>query len=503
MKQSIVLLIPLFAAATITAQQHPDSGFERLAPATGETMADRGAIGLRDRKPANSEPSEFTAPSDSVTAVAMGERKLARTDVSRDELDLNSEDRPRDLVPLADLPETARWRLEARHNARFARGDNREANAFDPRAVMATPAYGQTLDAQQLFSWQAGYAAQEYWLWVGSCFDCTDIFDGSTGLERSRRINIPRDGRRIYVSLFTFSQGLWWWHDLEYNAPGAVTRDPAAIHTPAPGSTLTSTQTFSWTRGTNVSSYWLWVGSCRDCTDLLDSDMGLSTSYAARIPTDGRAIYVTLFSLIGGNWHWFDYTYTAPRTNSGGGNQVSLVVTNKLSRAINITVNGSVVGSVPAYETRTHETRASGIDLSWDLERVSVGGRLIGDPMGGVFQHIPNPSGRITFTVNNRIGDSGYFNPWITNNTANALWMEVNGGLNSQNRCDCSAPAGSQRVSLGYYKLFSNSNVRGFRNSNYTGQYSYWGTDANGNVGGRRIPEIVEADSGITRLNAQ
>ena len=68
----------------------------------------------------------------------------------------------------------------------------------------------------------------------------------------------------------------------------------------------------------------------------------------------------------------------------------------------------------------------------------------------------------------------------ITNQTSEALSLEVNGGLTAENRCGCDVPAKTARVSAGYYLLFTNTNVRLFLPSaNYSGPYVYFGTDAN------------------------
>lgn len=493
---------------SLSAQEARRSRPQVLDSAFEDLTVERGASGMRDRKLSGTFSETLLLFNRAAEPRTASERKIAQpfTGHPTDSVDIESDDRELDLVSVSGLTESARERIvsgRAAITGFSGAGDGtRQATAFDPRAVMSSPSYGGTLDSQQLFSWRAGFGTVEYWLWAGSCQDCTDIFDGSAGRSQSYRVNMPMDGRRIYVTLFTFSQGLWYWHDYQYNAPKGVSNEVASMLSPSPGSTLAASQTFSWNRGSGVTSYWLWIGNCRDCTDILDVNMGRDTSYVTRIPTDGRAVYVTLFSLIDGNWYWYDYTYVAPPT-VGTPLLVTLTITNKLSRAINIKVNGLTVGSVPANETRDHEMRASSIDFSWDLQRHDLGGRMLGDTMGGSFRHIANASGKYTFTIDNRVGDASYFNPWISNNSSNTLWVEANGGLNDQNRCNCTASPGAQRVSFGYYKLFSNSNVRGYRNSAYTGAYSYWGTDTNGSIGGRRIQDIAESETGITRLNVQ
>jgi hypothetical protein len=91
---------------------------------------------------------------------------------------------------------------------------------------------------------------------------------------------------------------------------------------PPPGSTLTSsTVTFSWTSD-DATAFWLIVGDGRDIqgTDKAGSSNIFSSGQTGRffsvvsnLPTDGRNIYVRLWSRIGGVWFTppQDYVYTA------------------------------------------------------------------------------------------------------------------------------------------------------------------------------------------------
>jgi hypothetical protein len=85
---------------------------------------------------------------------------------------------------------------------------------------------------------------------------------------------------------------------------------PAEMVSPQPGSTLTSsTVTFTWTSGNGVSQYWLWIGSQPGGADIYTQSQGtnLSTTVSG-LPTT-TAIYVRLWSQIGGNWQYNDYPY--------------------------------------------------------------------------------------------------------------------------------------------------------------------------------------------------
>jgi hypothetical protein len=263
------------------------------------------------------------------------------------------------------------------------------------------------------------------------------------------------------------------------------------------GATLDSPHTFTWDTGSGVSSYWLWVGSCRDCTDIYDASTGQRLSQSVRIPEDGRTIYVTLFSFMGGEWLWRDYQYRAPR----GSTLITIVVDNKLAYSVNASANDSELGVVPAFSSRTYQTRVASLEFSWTLNQPKVGTRDLGESMAGRFSRVANPTGTYRYTVDNVVGDTTYFAPRITNATNQYFTFEANGGLNSQMRCNCGQGAYTENVHYGYYKLFNNSNVRMWVNSNYVGSYVFWGQNSDGRVSsGGRLPPLAETGSGLTRL---
>ena len=85
----------------------------------------------------------------------------------------------------------------------------------------------------------------------------------------------------------------------------------AAMSTPAPGSTLAgSSQTFTWSTGTSVSDYRLWVGTTQGGNNIYAGSAITGTSLSVtKIPTVGKTVYVRLWSYINGAWQYNDYTY--------------------------------------------------------------------------------------------------------------------------------------------------------------------------------------------------
>jgi hypothetical protein len=84
------------------------------------------------------------------------------------------------------------------------------------------------------------------------------------------------------------------------------------MSTPAPGSVFGgSSVTFTWFFGAG-SAFWLDVGNAQGHGDIFAANVGLATTQTVNgIPTDGRTIFVRLWTLQSGGWVFHDYVYTA------------------------------------------------------------------------------------------------------------------------------------------------------------------------------------------------
>lgn len=88
---------------------------------------------------------------------------------------------------------------------------------------------------------------------------------------------------------------------------------PATMSSPTPGTTLSGASvSFSWSTGTNVTKYALYVGTTAGGFDLFSQNLGTSLSTTVpNLPTDGRAVYVRLWSLVQGSWQFTDWSCPA------------------------------------------------------------------------------------------------------------------------------------------------------------------------------------------------
>ena len=112
-------------------------------------------------------------------------------------------------------------------------------------------------------------------------------------------------------SQFNLYTDLWAFQTPSPNDSSTPT--PAVMSSPAPNSQLTgSSATFSWSAGTGVSFYSLWIGTKGPgTTDVYDSgNLSSQSVNVSNLPTNGKLLFVRLFSWINNGWQWNDYTYT-------------------------------------------------------------------------------------------------------------------------------------------------------------------------------------------------
>jgi len=191
------------------------------------------------------------------------------------------------------------------------------------KAVMTSPTPGSMLSGSTVtFTWAAGTGTiGGYWVDIGSTAGAHDYYSsGNLGNVLITTINgLPANGSTVYVTLYTQINGAWVNNAYTYTAFSAGSANAVMI-SPVPGSTLSgSSVTFAWSAGTGASAYWIDIGSSAEAHDYYSSgSLGtVLTTTINGLPTDGSAIYVTLYSQIDGMWSANIYTYTAFSSSSG------------------------------------------------------------------------------------------------------------------------------------------------------------------------------------------
>jgi photosystem II stability/assembly factor-like uncharacterized protein len=180
-------------------------------------------------------------------------------------------------------------------------------------AEMLTPAPGSALSASSAtFTWSMGTAVSQYAIWIGSSLANNDLYLSGALTATSVTISsLPTDGRTLYLRLWSGSGDTWSFRDYTYRAFAQPT--PAEMQTPSPGATLTGPSvTFGWSPGYAVSSYWIYIGSAPGGSDVYSASQGMQTWTTINgLPTDGRTLYLRLWSLVNGLWQFRDTTYHA------------------------------------------------------------------------------------------------------------------------------------------------------------------------------------------------
>jgi trimeric autotransporter adhesin len=174
--------------------------------------------------------------------------------------------------------------------------------------VLTTPTPGSPLTSSTVtFGWSAGSGASAYWIDIGSTTGGHDIYSsGNLGNVLTVTVSgLPTDGSTIYVTLYSLIGGTWSGNAYTYTALNA-TSGLAQITSPTNGSTLSGTQvTFTWSSDGNATGYWVDVSAVGPGGNDLDSsgNLGLVTTETIyNLPANGSTVYVTLYSLVGGQW---------------------------------------------------------------------------------------------------------------------------------------------------------------------------------------------------------
>ena len=120
-----------------------------------------------------------------------------------------------------------------------------------------------------------------------------------------------------------------------------------------PGSSVT----FNWTAAAGASQYWLYVGTKIGGVQYYNASTGTNLSAVVNgLPTDGRVLYVRLYSLVSGVWLFNDYTYT-----SGPG--LTAPVPQSTLAGASATFNWSAGTGVTQYWLTVSGTSLGGTDL--------------------------------------------------------------------------------------------------------------------------------------------
>ena len=209
-------------------------------------------------------------------------------------------------------------RLFSMVNGAWRSSDFTIIEAGTPAPVsLSSPSPGSTFTGSTVtFSWTPG-SATVYKLYLGTTgTGSNNLFNsGSINTTSATVSGIPACGNTVFVRLYWQTSGSWNYSDyafLEAGKPSAAT-----IVSPAPGSQFSGVNVdFSWTAGTGVSAYKLYLGTAgAGSTNLYNSGSVASTSIGVSgLPVKGVIVYARLLSCVNGQWEPMDYTFVEAGT---------------------------------------------------------------------------------------------------------------------------------------------------------------------------------------------
>ena len=191
-------------------------------------------------------------------------------------------------------------------------------NISTTEGVLNTPTPGSTLSGSGVtFQWTAGSGATAYWMDIGSSagannYEQSGLLSAST---LALTVNtLPENGSAVYVTLYSLVNGSWVAGNYVYTAFN-LQSEAGAMTTPISGSTLSGPNVlFHWAKGSGATNYWLDIGASAGGHDYWQSGSlpGSTASQSVTgLPTNGSAVYATLYSLVNGSWLYNSYTYSA------------------------------------------------------------------------------------------------------------------------------------------------------------------------------------------------
>jgi len=188
---------------------------------------------------------------------------------------------------------------------------------IQPPAI-TSPSAGSALGGMTTFSWTPSIpAASDYVLRLGIDGPATaDLYSTTfAGTTTSAAVNIPQNGVAVYATLYYEIAGVIRIQGYTFLEKGSPTLP--TLTSPAAGTLLSGSTSFTWSPGTGVQLYELALGlGGRATSDLYQSGSLASsvTSRTVNVPANGATVYVTLYAQINSSWTTREYAFTEAGT---------------------------------------------------------------------------------------------------------------------------------------------------------------------------------------------
>jgi hypothetical protein len=309
------------------------------------------------------------------------------------------------------------------------------------------------------FQWGRYAGASAYWLDIGSTQGGNNYYSSGSLSNSTFSLvvgTLPSDGSTVYATWYYLLNGTWTPTYYSYRALGGSSGQ-SAITSPVPSSTLSgSSVAFTWTAGAGALAYWLDVGGTAGGNNYYSSgNLGnVLTQTVNGLPTNGSAVYVTLYSLVGVVWLSNAYSYTAFNASGAGvitspangstlcGNSVTFHWTAGAGASAYWLDVGSTAGGNNYYSSgnlgNVLTTTAGGLPTDGSTIYVTLYSLISGVWSGNAYTYTAfagaSEAGVITSPANGSTlsGSSVAFN-WTAGAGASAYWLDVGGTAGGNN----------------------------------------------------------------------
>jgi hypothetical protein len=177
-------------------------------------------------------------------------------------------------------------------------------------AAIEFPPPGSVLGLAAKFIWSpgTGNTMTSLALGTGGAGSSNLYNSGPTTATSAFVLHLPSNSGTVYARLGSYNGTTWSYTDYTYTAAAPYVK--AALTSPTPGTVLGSSAGFTWSAGTGVTNYALWLGTTPGGYDLYNSGHTTAlSSGAVALPGNDAPIYATLYSYVGGEWLYSTYTF--------------------------------------------------------------------------------------------------------------------------------------------------------------------------------------------------
>ncbi len=254
------------------------------------------------------------------------------------------------------------------------------------------PSVGHRLSSSQNFTWGSVSGAAQYWVQLKR--GTKIYYDKTNGLNTAVTLGgIPQDGQNVTLVIWYKVGTAWLSQEFVYGTEVSSASPDISSISPAINTSLSSTQTFTWSAVSGATEYWVQLK--RGTKIYYDKTNSLSTAVTlGGIPQDGQNVTLVIWYKVGTAWLNQEFNY---KTEGTGGAAITSV-----TPAANATI--------PASQTFTWSAVSGATEYWVTLKKGSVTlyGKSSGSNPSVTITNIPQDGSTLTFQIWYKMGSAWY-----------------------------------------------------------------------------------------------